>query len=436
MDAAARVQKARVQLLLRHPFFGNLALHLVPTSVAADWCTFATDGRRFFYNPSWVAQLDDRQLEYCVAHSVMHCGLRHFDRRGLREERRWDLAADLAVNAILLAPRALSGEGMRGPKGAVFDKQLVGLSAEQIYVRLKPASRRRGAPDRHLAGGGAQEGTGGDGRARQGESGDGGAEPTEDSAGGAEKPQDGDGAAGAEDARPDAPGQSERSFAGPPPQYIEGEGEVWQGRLLRAAIAARMQGKLPASMGRVIDGLLEPQLPWYELLAQYIHSRYRNDYRLIPPNRRFLHLGIYLPSVFGEYLELVVAVDTSGSISDAMLRTFLSELSGIMSSIPSYRVELLGCDAGVSTHRTFESPDRIDTEPLSGGGGTDFRPVFEKVSEECWTPDALIYLTDGYGTFPERAPDYPVLWLICGSNVEPPFGRRLSLELPVVEQHR
>ena len=227
-----------------------------------------------------------------------------------------------------------------------------------------------------------------------------------------------------------APGQSEQSFAESPPQYIEGEGEVWEGSLLRAAVAARMQGKLPASMVRVIDELLEPQLPWYEVLAQYIQSHYRNDYRFIPPNRRFLHTGIYLPSVFGEHLELVVAVDTSGSISDVMLRTFFSELSGIMSAIVSYRIELLGCDAAVGTHRTFESPDSIDTTALSGGGGTDFRPVFQKVTDEGWTPAALLYLTDGYGTFPDRAPDYPVLWLICDSSVEPPFGRRLPLELP------
>jgi hypothetical protein len=349
---------------------------------------------------------------------------------------------------------------MTAPKGATYRKEWHDLSAEEIYRRLDARSRRsRGGLDGHLAssepeekaedpegseqGEGAQEGAEAQQGAEPGEGaqpqegagtsqGQQGSEPgegTQPPEGAGTDPQGseqgGDAQQGAEQEWKQA--QDPPPWSGPLPECVDFDRPAWKRRVIAAATAARLRGTLPAAMVRPLEHLLEPVCPWQEILAQFVHALFRNDYRFLPPNRRFLASGIYLPSVRGEHIDLVVAIDTSGSISGEILRRFGSEMRGILLSVPSYTVHLLACDAAIAVEQTFESEEPFEIPELKGGGGTDFRPVFERVASEGWDVDLLVYMTDAQGRFPDKPPEYDVLWLLSESG-EVPFGHKLLME--------
>lgn len=202
--------------------------------------------------------------------------------------------------------------------------------------------------------------------------------------------------------------------------------EEVRGRILTAAAAA--SGKLPAGLARWVAGIGRSRVPWRRILHRFLQTAlFREDQSFLPPNRRHLWEGRYLPSVSqGTRPRLAVAVDTSGSITPAQLESFAVELS-ILSGFCS-ELLLLTCDAQVhETIRLDAFSSRLRSLTLTGGGGTDFRPVFDHLSAARAWPDALIYLTDGEGTYPDRAPrEYPVLWCVSGEGA-PPWGGVLTM---------
>jgi predicted metal-dependent peptidase len=122
----------------------------------------------------------------------------------------------------------------------------------------------------------------------------------------------------------------------------------------------------------------------------------------------------------------VISIDTSGSVNESLLSTFLGEINSIMQSYPNYEIDLLTADAKVQSHRVFLPGEVLEYE-VSGGGGTDFRPVFEYIDQQMNYPTLLLYFTDGMGTFPEMEPAYDVMW-IMPEEVEVPFGEVMVLE--------
>lgn len=365
MDPGKRLLRAKVQLLLAHPFFGTLASHL-EMEPNTKWLkrpgTFSTDCNKFYYRPDYIEKLNDGQLEFILAHSLLHCALEHFYRYHGRIKKRWDIATDFAVNNILMEA------GFPSPDSILYDPSVKDITADSIYGRL-PKIIRGSTIDMHLGG-----------------------------------PKD-----------PDIPMDET------PPDIDKSRKKDWKVMVAQAANTARKQGKLPGNLARFIDDFLEPQLPWRQLLAEYIHSTARDDYRMIPPNKRYIHKGIYLPSLKGEQLEIAVAVDTSGSIAQEDIREFVSELSGIMVSVPDYRIHIFAADSKIQGYQEITPFDEIDKDIFKGGGGTDFRPVFQEIEDMGLQPAALVYLTDGDGEFPEMEPPYPVLWLLRGEK-DVPFG--------------
>lgn len=205
-----------------------------------------------------------------------------------------------------------------------------------------------------------------------------------------------------------------------------GAKEEVQGRILTAAAAA--SGKLPAGLARWVAGLSRSRVPWCRILHRFLQTALaREDQSFLPPSRRHLWEDRYLPSVTqGSRPRLALAVDTSGSISPAQLEAFAAEvssLSGLCSELL-----LLTCDAQVhEIIHLSEFSSRLGSLNLSGGGGTDFRPVFDRLRAANHRPDALLCLTDGNGIYPDRAPrEYPVLWCISGEG-RPPWGGILML---------
>jgi predicted metal-dependent peptidase len=377
-----QVLRARMQLMLAHPYLA-CALARLPVINAANlpWCkTMATDGYYVYVNPSFCEPLPEEEITGVFAHEVLHCVLGHIDRRGERERRLWNVAIDFATNLLL------TDFGFKLPAGALLDARFRGLTAEQIYQQLRSSGVTFGEGfDLHVEPGDAE---------------------------------------GSVERDRDFPSADER-------------------RRLRAAVMremakerARRQGTWPGELQREFALATSRSVPWQDLLAQFFSDLRRTDYRTYPFNRKHLWRGIYLPSAGVPGPDhVVLAVDTSGSVSQRELGQFVTELDRLR-GFTDCKLTLLHCDARVQKVDVTEGRDASVLPAgtaLKGGGGTDFRPVFDWVRDQLAhgeaAPDALIYCTDGYGTFPPQAPAYPVVWVVTARSAATfPWGRTIKLE--------
>jgi predicted metal-dependent peptidase len=329
-----------------------------------------TDGRHLFYHPDFIKKVSIGELQGVIAHEIGHCILNHLPRMQGREHDRWNVAADLAVNPIILREFKL-------PSGALQDPQYADKSAEWIYSNL-PMSKTKGQNtlDSHEG----WKNFGKDGKDK------------------------------------DANGQDDPSDNSTQDD-LEQE---WAQRVAIAANQAKVQGKLPAHLESLIGELLQPKLDWKSLLQDRISSCARNDFRLSPNNKKHLYRGIYLPSIGGEEINIAVGIDTSGSIADEDIRTFLSEVKGICDAYEEYTIHLFFADAAIQKKFELHSFDELPTI-APGRGGTDFRPVIEEASKLDVT--SIVYFTDGYGSFPDHEPNIPVIWVSTSNGgVKYPWG--------------
>jgi predicted metal-dependent peptidase len=385
-EIETKLGAARTRLILEKPFIGSLTLHLPLVAAGPAWCeTVATDARAIYFNPEYVASLSLAQTQFVLAHEAMHCALGHFARRSHRTRRRWDIACDHAANLLL------ADEGLRPPPGALLNPEFRGLSAEEIYPLLPPESAET-TLDRHLF---------------------------------EEHVVIGDRNAGTARTRHGALEDAVlRAEAGPADR--EELMRRWQGRMASAAQQARQAGRLSESWLRLVDNLIQPQLPWRALLARYLMGLARDDYSFQRPSRR--EGAALLPGLAGGEVDLHVALDTSGSVGEEDLAQFAAEIDALKGQLRA-RVTLHACDERLDSRGpwVFEpwEPISIPRE-LGGGGGTSFLPVFEWMASRCLRPDALLYFTDAEGEFPRCAPDFPVIWLVKGRS-KVPWGERIQL---------
>jgi predicted metal-dependent peptidase len=439
-----KLTAARAKLILDKPFLGALVLRLPMSAADPQWCpTTATDARKFYYNPEFIDSLSMAQTQFMLAHEALHCALSHFARRQHRVQHRWDLACDYAINPLLLE------DGLTPPPNCNVMPEYLGMTAEEIYPLIDDNDQTE-TIDQHLfdqdnESGGGQQGDASEksrDQTPQSSGGGQGSESEQDADGGGTSPLDNnakdDAGQGAQPQRSETaqdspqdsePRPDERSNAKPKPlgnderQTLEVQ---WQQRLAGAAQQAIQAGKMGGSMARLVDHLLQPQLPWRMLLARYMTAMARDDFSYMRPSRR--EGDAILPSLKSSQIELAVAVDTSGSIRTNEMDEFLSEVSALKGQMRA-RVTLLACDSQLADGApwVFEPWEdfRCPTDIL-GGGGTDFRPVFDWLAEQGHTPDLLVYFTDAQGRFPATEPNFPVLWLVKGKD-KVPWGQRVQL---------
>lgn len=351
------LQAARIRLLMTHPFYGYIAMRLAFEEDESVG-TMGTDGRVLRYAPSWVASLTPEEVKGVLAHEIMHIALLHHVRRGARDVARWNIACDYAVDPILVEQNLTLPEIAPGKRGHVEDRW-TGKSAEQIYDALPRSVTHRTYGI-------------------------------------------------VWDAPPDARDIGE-----------------WV-RLLRAAArAAEGSGSVPAEVVELIHVHAAVGIDWRALLAQYIdtYGQGAQDHSWLRPSRRYLPHGVYLPSLTGGHAicTLVLAVDTSGSISTDLARQFLAEIQSILQAVQITRCVLIQADARVQQVTDIDPSDPLETIRIRGRGGTDFRPVFRYLDVHQITPTALIYLTDGRGSYPSNPPSYPVLWALT-ERYDVPWG--------------
>ena len=403
-----KLAAARTRLILDKPFLGALVLRLPMQEVTADWChTTATDARKFYYNPAYIDALSLDETQFMLAHEALHCALSHFARRDHRIRHRWDLACDFAINPLLV------DDGLTAPPGSLLLDHFRGMTAEEIYPLLDEFDDQK-TLDNHAYDSDQQKGGSGSDEPDQ---------PPEKTPPDAdrEKPS-GMGTTGS--------GSGDGSGTPAPQPLTPDEQETlsvqWQQRMAGAAQQAMQAGKLGGALARMIDHLLQPQLPWRMLLARYLTSNARDDYSYMRPSRR--EGDFILPSLRSQQIELIIALDTSGSIGDEECSQFLSEIDALKGQLRA-RVTLLACDAVLSELGPWIFEPWEDCrlpDSFRGGGGTSFKPVFDWVEQQGSTPEALVYFTDAEGEFPETEPHYPVIWLVKGKD-KVPWGERIQL---------
>ena len=380
------ISASLLRLRMRSPFFATLALfaRFIPTPRIS---TAATDGKDILFNPDYLLSLPTPQQDGLLLHEVLHAALLHVLRRGVRDKEVWNIAADIVVNGIIYQQGYFDL-----PSGGIRDKKLEHLSVEEIYELLQQqCSHCLSNPDLLEGMAGGIEGS-------------------------------------AEDREGNNSFQLRELDSLSAAKKAELE-SLWQNAMQQATVIARTtsQGTLPAGMARELGALDTAQLDWRSYLWRYL-VKTPTDYTEF--DRRFIGRGLYLETLQGESVKVYVAVDTSGSIDDRLLKMFLSEVRGILNSYPHLECELYYADADV--YGAYElNPDSTIPQP-QGGGGTSFVPFFERIGDrwDGMTTAVCVYLTDGYGTFPDTVPQLPVLWVVTPGGLDLaqfPFGETVRL---------
>jgi predicted metal-dependent peptidase len=416
-DIDTKLARARTKLILDKPFLGALVMRLPMQAADPKWCqTTATDARGFYYNADYIDALSLDQTQFVLAHEALHCALSHFARRMHRDKHRWDVACDHAINPLLVK------EGLRPPPGTLLVDSFEGMTAEEIYPYIEENSSDR-PMDRHVYDEEDKRSEDPD----QKDSGEDENDRPDDNSPGDQPSDEQDGSSGDE---PDKQQDENAGGAPQPPPLDPTEQEAlevqWKQRLAGAAQTAMQAGKMSGTMARLVEHLLQPSLPWRMLLARYLTAAARDDYSFSRPSRR--EASYILPSLRSSQVDMVVALDTSGSISDAEMGEFLAEVNAIKGQMRA-RVTLLACDQQVDPDApwVYEPWEEFSLpKEFTGGGGTAFTPVFEWVETRGREPDILVYFTDAEGEFPEREPHYPTIWLVKGKS-QTPWGQRIQL---------
>lgn len=425
LSAKDLITKTRIQLLLGKdykslnekqkywPFLGTLAINLQIKDGTSIGCkTWGTDGRFLYYNPEFTESLSPEERLGVMAHELGHLIYQHvleWRRPSTKEfPEIFTMAQEFVVNDMVVNMFGLRLPGKpfdvktieRGSteKGYYYDPAFSGMYTEQVYYellkRLKPQKLSfevaEGMVDQH--------GLGAPGEGQQGEG------------------------------QPD--GEQGRDASGwGSEQDIEKLSKEIKLKVAQAATTARMRGILPAGMECILGELLEPKIPWRQVLAEFLCGTAHDDYSWKVPNRRHLYRGVVLPALRSESIEIALIFDTSGSISTEDLTEAYSEARGIMNAFGSYTLHLMGCDAAVQSYQIAGPHDEPDLKELfKGRGGTSFAPPIQKLQKENVNPRAVVYFTaDACGDFPEE-PDFPVLWVVKEGAMEVPFGRTVRLD--------
>ena len=395
-EARERLVTARIGLLLKQPFFGNLATRLTLTN-ADEWCpTAATDGRKFYYNSKFIMMLkNEKEVEFLFGHEVLHCVYEHIGRRIDRKDdpQLANIAADYCVNGDLVQHKV--GE-MITTVPCLHDTKYYGWNYERVYDDLYKNAEKIDISeladkllDEHLEG--------------------------DDEGAGAGKEGDGD--------------KKGKGGNGKKPTLSAKDLKEIKDEIKEAVVSAAKAsaGELPAGVKRIIQDITEPKMNWRELLRTQIQATIKSDYTWQRPSRRGWDMEAVLPGMQNDQkIDIVVALDMSGSIEDSQARDFLGEVKGITEEFSNFKITLLTFDTDVYNAKVYESEnlDDIAEYEIEGGGGTDFTCVFKYMKEHNITPEKLVMFTDGYPFGSWGDPEYcDTVWIIHGDrNPNPPFG--------------
>jgi len=367
---------ARVGLLLRHPFFGNMATRLKIIE-GSDWLsTAATDGRAIYFSRPFFEKLTTKQIEFVIAHEIMHNIFDHMGRREGRDPKIFNIAADYCVNGQLVRDKI----GDTIPEIKMFhNPKYYGWGAEQVYDDIYDDIENQDLEalgqliDEHI--------------------------------------------------------DWEKSD-GNRPSYSKEELKKIRDEIRDATMQAAQAagaGNIPGSVARMIKELTEPKMNWRQLLRQQIQSTIKNDYTFMRPNRKGWHMNAVLPGQqFQETIDICVSIDMSGSIGDEQAKDFISEIKGIMQEYKDFKLKLWCFDTSVHNPADYDgyNSEEFDDYEVMGGGGTEFDVNWDYMKDQNIVPKKFIMFTDGYPWGSWGDENYcDTLFIIHGNDkIVPPFG--------------
>jgi len=400
VKAYDKVIKARTSLILHQPFFGTLALQLKLVEVTLQMqqsfyrpiTTMAVDGIHMYYWPEFVLDLSEEELVGVVAHEVMHCAFKHMTRRHHRDPHRWNIAGDHVINL------ELKKANFTLPEPNLCDPQYENMSTEEVYARLPEPPKQGGK--------GKGKGEGGEGNSGQ------------------EGDLDSGGCGGVMDASM----PSDKAKA----EEVERD---WEANVRMAVNVAKGNnaGQLPGYLERLVKELKAPRVSWRELTRQFIDQSNTKDYSFKRPNRRYIHSGMIMPGLVSDALhELVMVIDCSGSISNEMMKSYVSEVAGALDEGTTDKLIVVYADDGVRQVDEYLPGDIVECKTL-GMGGTDFRATFNWIRENAPDAAAVIYLTDMMTSSFGEEPDCPTLWAAYLpehqlAHIKVPFGTVIPID--------
>ena len=382
---------ARVGLLLRHPFFGNMATRL-KIEACDDWCpTAATDGRHLYFNTQFFNAMTNKEIEFVIAHEILHCVFDHLTRRGDRNPVLYNIAADYIVNNLLVRDRI--GDNPKLVQ-CYQDFKYDGWSSEEVYDELFKEAEKNGEEFVKQLGEMLDEHVDWEG----------------------------------EGSPADKPGKGKKG----PPKYSKEEMRKIKEEIkesMMSAAQASGAGNVPGEIARMIKDLTEPKMNWREILRQQIQSTIRNDYTFSRPSRKGWHTGAVLPGMnFDTTIDVAVAIDMSGSIGNDQAKDFLSEVKGIMEEYKDYNIKLWCFDTQVYNEQEFsdENGEDLTDYEIFGGGGTEFDCNWNYMKDTDFVPKKFIMFTDGYPWGSWGDEDYCDTVFVIHSNqnkdLQAPFG--------------
>ena len=368
MDAQMKVSRAVTRLVVKHPFFGSMCLSINVKS-DDDIPTMCTDGKSILWSPSFVDTMDQEETVGVMAHEVLHIVFKHHLRRGVRDPEIWNIATDFAINQVLV------DNGFTLPEGGLIDPEYKGLSAEAIFDRLPDDAKKKYAQG-----------------AAMGE---------------------------VKDAKKDDGGDMSEAEV----KQMEADIDT---KVMMAASGAKAIGKLPSAIKSLIEEMERSQVDWRDVMRRFVGGDQPDDYSFRKPQKKMYHMnGIISPSI--EKIgagDVVVGIDTSGSVTRKELKFFLGEINAISEDIKPRSITVITCDAQIQTVRRYEQGEEIEKIEINGRGGTRVKPVFDYIEEHQLQVDNMVYLSDlEIWDYPENPPHYPTLWVssYLGSK-EAPWG--------------
>lgn len=386
MTYEEKLTKVKARLMLAHPYFGTITSTL-KLEKNNEILTFSSDGETMHYNTEYMDRLTLDEVEFVLANAAMHTVLQHQDRVGERTKWLWQTATDYVINAMLVK------NGMSLPQYAYYEDKFVGMYAEEVYDILR-------------------------------------AEMLNNSDYSMEK--ESQQITQSDDVHDENISMHEASIPDKQstnilPEETHANQKDRQEQLENIFQKLQRQGTLPKELHFVVPEYFSHTIDWREWLYGAIASHAKISYSFNPPNKKYLYRGIYLPSMYADLLRIVIAIDISGSIDENLLSVFLAEVHSIMQQYPNYEIDLITADTKIQSHDIYV-PGEVFNYQVSGGGGTDFRPVFEYIEQHIDYPTMLLYFTDGDGIFPKEYNGYDTLW-IMPHKIEVPFGEVVHIEI-------
>lgn len=366
------IKYAKTFLLLSNPFFGTLIISIPIKEQVGPGSTAWTDGKVIKFNPNYVATISKEEFIAVLLHQLLHVALQHKKRGRDKENRQaWNAACDNIVNHIIKNNCDKMHDKMRIPDFMKYEDRFKNVSAEQAYDVLHkeiPVNQINVNIQNN-------------------------------------------------------PGIGVDLFL----ENADNLNDMFYAEMnslfVRAHNAAKMQGKQPLGIDREYDTLMHPKVDWRIMLKEFVQS-FPNDWDFTNRDRRFVASPFYLPSLNGDKVQIAIAIDTSGSITHKEVSSFMTEAYSILSAYSRVELIMLCCDASVHNVKKITTLQEATSFEIKGGGGTDFRPVFKELEQHRSEFDALIFFTDGYGTFPtnkEYVGGYKVLWVMT-TEVKAPVG--------------